>query len=203
MSMKVTINREGYPYLFIALVFAAVTSTFNFHILTYFFIFLTAFFAIFFRDPQRIIPIGKNILVSPADGKVMSVKSYGKFKEVHIFLGPLDVHINRSPISGTIAGIDHKKGKHKLAFRKSSSQNEENYITITSGKRKITVVQVVGFVARRLRCWVSVHDKVEIGQKIGMIIFGSGTKLILPASAKVLVKEKQKVKGGETVVAKF
>ncbi len=201
--MKITINKEGYPHLFLALALAALTTFFKIPLGTYFFIFLAAFFAIFFRDPERIVPHGKNILVSPADGKILSIKSTGSQKEVHIFLGPLDVHINRAPMSGTVQKILRRAGKHKLAFRASAELNEENYIIITSGKRKVTVVQIVGFMARRIKCWIVEHQKVEIGQKIGMIIFGSGTKLILPASAKILVKEKQRVKGGETIIARF
>jgi phosphatidylserine decarboxylase len=90
-----------------------------------------------------------------------------------------------------------------MAFRKSATLNEENYITIKSGKIKIIVVQVVGFMARRIRCWVDIFDRVEMGQKIGMLIFGSGTRLIMPKRAKILVREKQKVKAGETIVAKL
>ncbi|HIJ99074.1 TPA: phosphatidylserine decarboxylase, partial [archaeon] len=181
----------------------ALSSSFDSHFATYAFLFLIGFFSIFFRDPQRKIPLAKNIIVSPADGRVKSIKDYGAFKAVHIFIGPLDVHINRSPISGVIQNITPKKGKHKIAFRKAAELNAENYITIKSGKRKITVVQIVGFMARRIKCWVNVLERVKIGQPIGMILFGSGTKLILPSNAKILVQKKQRVKAGETIVAKF
>jgi len=201
--MNIAINREGYPYIFLALLATALVASFNYHIITYSFLFLIGFFTIFFRDPVRTIPQQRNILVSPADGRVKSITDYGAHKAVHIFIGPLDVHINRSPISGIIGAITPKKGKHKAAFRKAAELNAENYITINSGKRKITVVQIVGFMARRIKCWVKLSEHVKIGQPIGMILFGSGTKLIMPAGVKILVRRRQKVKAGETIIAKF
>ena len=135
--------------------------------------------------------------------KVNAVSEMGKLKEIYIFVRPLDVHINRSPVSGIVEKIEPKHGKHKMAFRKSATENEENYITIKSGKNKIIVVQVVGFIARRIRCWVHTFDRIEIGQPIGMLLFSSGTRIIMPAKAKILVKEKQVIKAGETIIAKL
>ena len=201
--MKITIAKDGYPFIFGALIAVAFAHFLNFKYLTYLFILGTAFFLVFFRNPERIIPKQKGILVAPADGVIKRIFKMGKLKEIYIFVRPLDVHINRSPVSGVVEKIEPKHGKHKMAFRKSATENEENYITIKSGKNKIVVVQVVGFIARRIRCWVNTFDRLEIGQPIGMLLFSSGTRIIMPAKAKILVKEKQIIKAGETIIAKI
>lgn len=201
--MVTTILKDGYPFIFGALAVAAISTYFNLRLLAYLGIFLAGFFAYFFRNPARVIPKQKGILVAPADGIVKRIYSEGKFKEIYIFIRPLDVHINRAPISGTVENIQFKHGKHKMAFKKSATENEENYITIKSGRSRIIIVQVVGAVARRIRCWVNIHDKVKIGQPIGMLLFGSGTRLIMPEKTEILVKEGQVVKAGETIIAKI
>ena len=201
--MGITINKEGYRFIFPTLVGVALAVYFNVHIISYALLLLAGFFSYFFRDPTRVIPKQKGILVAPADGVIKRIFKAGKFREIYIFVRPLDVHINRSPVSGIVEKIEPKHGKHKMAFRKSATENEENYITIKSGKNKIIVVQVVGFIARRIRCWVNRFDKLEIGQPIGMLLFSSGTRIIMPAKAKILVKEKQIIKAGETIIAKL
>lgn len=201
--MVTKINKESYPYIFPTLAAAALTIYFNIPFVTYALLFLIGFFAFFFRDPERIIPKQEGILVAPSDGVIKSITKLGKYKEIYTFIKPLDVHINRAPSNGIVEAVMRKSGKHKMAFKKSATLNEENYITIISGKNKLIVVQVVGFMARRIKCWVKAFDKVEIGQPIGMLLFGSGTRIIMPASAKILVKEKQKIRAGETIIAKL
>ncbi len=201
--MGITINKEGYKFIFPTLALAGLAVYFGIKPAAYLFLLGVGFFSYFFRDPTRIIPKQKGILVAPADGVVKRIFKYGKFKEIYIFVRPLDVHINRSPASGIVEKIEPKHGKHKMAFRKSATENEENYITIKSGKNKIVVVQVVGFIARRIRCWVNAFDRIHIGQPIGMLLFSSGTRVIMPAKAKILVKEKQVIKAGETIIAKL
>ena len=201
--MKVTIAKDGYPFIFSGFLAVALVSFLNLKYLIYPVLLATAFFTYFFRNPERAIPKQKGILVAPADGVVKRIFKMGKLKEIYIFIRPLDVHINRAPLGGVVESIEPKHGKHKMAFRKSATENEENYITIKSGKNTVTVVQVVGFVARRIRCWVSQFDILEIGQPIGMLLFGSGTRIIMPAKAKILIKEKQFVKAGETIIAKL
>ena len=201
--MGISINKEGYKFIFPTLALAALAVYFSIKPAAYFFLLGVGFFSYFFRDPARVIPKQKGILVAPADGVVKRIFKMGKLKEIYIFVRPLDVHINRSPVSGIVEKIEPKHGKHKMAFRKSATENEENYITIKSGKNKIIVVQVVGFIARRIRCWVHTFDRIEIGQPIGMLLFSSGTRIIIPAKAKILVKEKQVIKAGETIIAKL
>jgi phosphatidylserine decarboxylase len=167
------------------------------------FIMLVLFFLFFFRDPERVVPKKKGIVVSPADGKVLEVSKKSGKKFIHIFLSPMDVHVNRMPLTGKIESVDYSEGRFWPAFMKRASKNEENEILIKAGKKKIILTQVAGFMARRIRCWVKAGDKIDIGKRIGMIKFGSGAKLLLPKEFKVVVKKGDKVKAGETVVAKW
>ncbi len=168
------------------------------------------FFIFFFRDPEREIPEGKNLIVSPADGKIKYVKEVkhdpdldGPAKIVYIFLYPWNVHINRAPISGRIASIERIRGKHRPAFMKSAILNHQNKIKIKFGERTIIMFQIVGVIARRIKCWASSNQKISTGEKIGMILFGSGTKIVLPANTKILVRKGDKIKAGETIIGKL
>jgi len=193
-------------------------------------IFLVALIAIvlfllnFYKDPKRTIPKG-NKLVSPADGKIISIINtsnkeikvkkglLGKIRTltkdvakecyiISIFMSPFDAHINRAPISGTITSIKYKKGKFFKAYDlKKSFENEKNEILIQDKKLKVKVIQIAGFVARRIICNLSLNQKVNKGQKIGMIALGSQTTLIIPAGVDLKAKLNDKVKAGETVIA--
>lgn len=188
---------------------------------------LIALFLInFYRDPKRKIPAGKNI-VSPADGKVINILKVrenkikvkkgliGKIetlaediaKECHvisIFMSPFDVHINRAPIDGKIVSVKHEKGKFFAAYDiEKSLSNEKNEIIIENKKiGKLKVIQIAGFLARRIICSVKKNEKVNKGQKIGKIVLGSQVTLILPAKKTNLrVKKGQKARAGETIIA--
>ena len=176
----------------------------------------------FYRDPKRMVPKGNNI-VAPADGRVISILKTSKknvrvnkgflgkiraltkdiAKEcyvISIFMSPLDVHINRAPIEGTIKSITHTKGKFFKAYDMGKSlENEKNEIII-EGRIKVKVIQTAGFLARRIKCYIKQNQKVNKGEKIGMIALSSQTTIIIPAGVDLMVKVKEKMKAGETII---
>jgi|YNPMSStandDraft_1061717.scaffolds.fasta_scaffold38559_2 phosphatidylserine decarboxylase len=179
----------------------------------FFFIgFLLLLFTInFFRDPDRKIPEESNVLVSPADGKVILIKeiyddSFLKQKAyfISIFMSPIDVHVNRIPIDGKITYLNYFKGLYLIASKdKASSENERNEIGIDSQFGKVLFVQVAGFVARRIVCELQLNQEVKKGERFGMIKFGSRVDVIVPLSATIKCKVGDKTKAGETILAEF
>ncbi|MGH2574082.1 MAG: phosphatidylserine decarboxylase family protein [Ignavibacteria bacterium] len=170
-----------------------------------------SFTLFFFRDPIRNLPEGikKNDIVSPADGRVMMIEDVednlylkSKAKLIGIFLSPLDVHVNRIPVSGKVDYFEYVKGKYIAAFEpKSSELNERTLIGISNGDFKLLFKQIAGFVARRIVCNLKLGDYVRAGEKFGMIRFGSRVDLIVPQNINIKVSVKQKVVGGETIIA--
>ena len=178
----------------------------------------------FYRDPERKIPEGNNI-VSPADGKIINIIDtkddevkikkglFGKIKTiakdiandcyvVSIFMSPLDVHVNRAPISGIVKSTKYSKGKFFEAYDfEKSLENEKNEIIIQNKKIKIKVIQISGFLARRIKCNIKKNQKVNKGQRIGMIVLGSQATLVIPKKVVLKVKLNERVKAGETVIA--
>lgn len=162
----------------------------------------------FFRDPERITPAKDNIVVSPADGTVLFVKEVidekfinGKAKQISIFMSPLNVHVNRIPISGTVEYLKHHDGEFIAAFEdKASEKNERTEIGIASEKGKVLFTQIAGFVARRIVCDLKVGDKVKIGERFGMIKFGSRVDILVPNTWQEKVKKDDKVFAGETIL---
>ena len=152
------------------------------------------FFMIFFRDPDR-LPKGKGFL-SPADGVVMHAGS-----KVTIFMRLRDVHVNRAPLPGVIKKIKYLKGVHRPAFL-DTHQNEQKHITIETRHGDVSVVQIAGILARRIVCYVKEGDKVEAGQRIGMILFGSKVEVTIPPEYDLIVKPGDRVKAGESVIAR-
>jgi phosphatidylserine decarboxylase len=174
-----------------------------------FFLLLTAFMAFFFRDPQREITTDQTLIVSPADGRVTVVREIepdkvDSLKLVSIFLSPLDVHINRAPIAGTITDISYVRGKFLMATNKSASLvNEQNVLTIQGERITVVCKQIAGILARRIVCWKKAGDTVGLGERFGMIKFSSRTDLILPASVDVLVAAGPRVKGGVSIIGRM
>lgn len=175
------------------------------------------FTVFFFRNPERVCrrETGQMCLaediVCPSDGRVMDVQVSDKnefdgyARKVSIFLSPLDVHVNWIPIDGVIDQISYKKGKFVPAFKKESGRlNERNDVTIQDAQgRKLKVRQVAGTVARRIVCWVKEGQRVEAGDKFGMIKFSSRVDIFLPADVKVMVKKGQRVYGGKTILGRW
>lgn len=203
--------KESIPFVFIPLLIAAVFAVFAVVFALYqlwfvavAFIFLALFMAFFFRDPRRNIPADADIIVSAADGKVTRVEDRENGKFVSVFLSPLDVHINRSPIAGKVVKVELFQGKKSPATNNNASQtNERNAITIEGEKMTVVCTQIVGILARRIVCWSKVGDTLNIGEKYGLIKFGSRTDLLMPKTVEIFVKVGDKVKGGETIIGKL
>lgn len=172
---------------------------------------LISFTLFFFRDPKRHLPenIKENEIISPADGKVIIIEEIqeneflkSNAKLIGIFLSPLNVHVNRIPVSGKVAFYQYIKGDYIAAFdHKSSEMNERTVIGIEGKKFMVLFKQVAGFVARRIVCALRTGDNVRIGEKFGMIKFGSRVDVIFPSNSNIRVSVNQKVIGGETILA--
>ena len=169
---------------------------------------LAAFCLNFFRDPDREIPAGP-YAVSPADGKVMAVKTdEAGGHRISIFLNVFDVHVNRTPIGGKVACVTYKKGQFLVASKEDASEaNEQNVITvdgvIEGHPTRVVVKQIAGLIARRLLCYVQAGSIVETGQRIGLMKFGSRMDVLLGPEWEVLVKAGQRVTGGSGILARF
>jgi phosphatidylserine decarboxylase len=165
----------------------------------------------FFRDPERKTPEGKNLVISPADGKVISIiKTFDpeylqtNCYRIAIFMSPLNVHVNRIPISGNVEYLKYYPGKYLVAFEEKSSENNERMsVGIKSDYGKIRFTQIAGFIARRIVNELKEGMEVKAGERFGMIKFGSRVDLYLPLNAQIKVKENQKVYAGETILAEF
>ena len=168
------------------------------------------FFTIyFFRDPDRTTPDIENGIISPADGKIVNISEVeeteylkGRVMQVCIFMSPLNVHVNRFPVSGSIEFYRYVKGQYLMAFNdKSSDLNERTLIGINTGSYKVLFKQIAGFIARRIVCPIEVGDSAVVGERFGMIRFGSRLDVLMPLDAEIQVKMDQNVVAGETVLA--
>ncbi|HSX77320.1 MAG TPA: phosphatidylserine decarboxylase family protein [Candidatus Saccharimonadia bacterium] len=164
---------------------------------------LTVGVALFFRDPERIIPQTPETIVSPADGRVMEiVPENTQTRRISIFLSLWDVHINRAPYGGVVRSVVYTPGEFLAAYRQEASLvNEANTVTIAEHGREFIVKQIAGVLARRIVCRVRPGDTLEKGQRYGLIRFGSRTDLLLPATAEIAVQVGDVVRGGETILA--
>ncbi len=199
--------RDGYIYglslLAVAAALAWATGSWLWSLLP---ILLAAFFLWFFRDPQRAIPTGEGLVVSPADGLVTETVSIdtpdGPRQRISIFLNVFDVHVNRTPISGVITGVRYQKGLYLNAMNPTCAErNEQNIVTVRGEGIEIVFKQIAGLIARRIVFNYREGDRVERGQRVGLIKFGSRTDIVLPADAVIRVKTGQRVKGGSSVLA--
>ena len=164
----------------------------------------------FFRDPDRKIPEGNNIIISPADGKVTTVTTINdpdvgeNSKLVSIFLNVFDVHANRVPISGKVISVNHKDGQFVSAFRHDAADVNEQITTLfDTSLGAVKVKQIAGLIARRILCYAKSGETMNKGDRLGFIMFGSRTDVIFPPSVNVLVKEGQRVVGTETIIGNF
>lgn len=201
--------RDGYIYglsmLAIAGVLAWATDTWVWSIVP---ILLAAFFLWFFRDPRRAIPKGEGLIVSPADGLVTETAQIetpaGPRKRISIFLNVFDVHVNRTPIAGEITSVRYQSGKFLNAMNQNCAEsNEQNIVTVRGEGMEIVFKQIAGLIARRIVFNLREGDRVERGQRVGMIKFGSRTDVVLPDEAEFRVKTGERVKGGASIIAEI
>ena len=206
------IAREGYPFIVAAafLTLLALLSGWEWAALV--FAVIAFAFLGFFRDPERVPPQGDDLILAPADGRVVGVRQVekeglfqGTGARVSIFLSPLDVHVNRAPVRGRVEGIQYQKGKFLAAYKEEASENnEKNALSIVDAKgRRLGVVQIAGVLARRIVCYVKKGDALEPGQRFGLIMFGSRVDLFLPGETRVDVVEGQRVRAGETIIGRL
>lgn len=202
------IVKESIPYISVPVVLAAAAAVLGFWYVAAFLIVVALFMAFFFRDPKRVPPSDPDVVVSPADGKVTRVGPVAQGADsptvISIFLSPLDVHINRSPIPGKIVDVRYSPGKFLMATNeKASLVNEQNALTIQGEKITVVCKQIAGILARRVVCWKGKGDNLGLGERFGMIKFSSRTDVLLPANVRVTVKEGERVRGGTTVIGRI
>ncbi|MEW6409307.1 MAG: phosphatidylserine decarboxylase family protein [Nitrospirota bacterium] len=199
---------EGFPFIIPLLLIVLIVFLVGYNFLSILPLSLAAFVVFFFRNPERKIPEGEGIFVSPADGKVVQIKKvfekdYLKSDtvQISIFLSVFNVHINRIPCSGKIIDVRSIPGKFLAAFREKASElNEQVAVVIKSGEDIVLLKQIAGVIARRVVCWLNIDDDVERGQRYGLIRFGSRVDVFLPSKISLLVKIGDKVKGGSTII---
>lgn len=201
---------EGRTYL-VALFVMAVLLFWIYPLLIALPILLFGFLLFFFRDPQRNHPPESALeitFLAPADGKVTVVDTVhdpylfgGPAKMVTIFLSPLDVHVNRAPISGRVKTVEHRPGLFRPAYlAEAPSVNERNYVVVTNDETRCLLVQIVGVVARRVVCWVKAGDELKRGEKFGLMKFGSSMQVFMPPTTDLVVKRGTRVVGGESLI---
>jgi phosphatidylserine decarboxylase len=203
------VDRAGWPFVLAGLIPAGVLFTFGVPGVAVVFVAVAAFMLYFFRDPDRRIPSAAGAIVSPADGRVLiageaeaAAAPPGAWKQISIFLSPLDVHINRIPFGGRVTRVEYTPGRFLAAYRpESATVNERNEVWLDHDGEAIVCRQVVGVLARRLVCRVGPGAVVKTGERFGLMKFGSRIDLYLPPRAELRVAVGDRVRSGETVVA--
>lgn len=206
--------RDAYPFIVFLISLAVVSALLGwvvapgFYAAALIFLLLALFVAYFFRNPERQTPADENLVVSPADGRVSTVRPVdpadpGAGTLVSIFLSVFDVHVNRSPIAGRIVDVKYQAGKFLNAMsHRSSAENEQNVVTVENDKMTVVFKQIAGVIARRIVFWKKVGDSLALGERVGLIKFGSRTDLLLPPQVSVTVRQGEKVVGGVTIIGK-
>jgi phosphatidylserine decarboxylase len=200
--------KEGIPFIILFLLPAVMFAVLGWWVATATCLSLAAFMAFFFRDPERDSPNDDNLILSPADGRVVVVTTVEPDSEdsptqISIFLSPLDVHINRSPIAGEIIESVYKPGAFHVASREIASvENEQNIVTVRGEKLTIVFRQIAGVLARRIVLWKKKGDRVAMGERVGLMKFSSRMDVLVPGEAEVLVRKGEHVTGGVTVIAR-
>ena len=199
---------DGYKFAAAPLLFGMVALGFHWNWLGGVLLVLGAFVLFFFRDPERTPPSDPELIVSPADGRVMEVVEEARGetpgRRISVFLSIFDVHVNRAPVAGRIAAMEYRKGQFHAAMRgRASEQNEQNVIHVSTERGEIVFKQIAGWVARRILCWKAVGDSVTRGERVGMIRFGSRVDIWLPDRVEILVRSGQHVSGGSSILAQW
>ena len=203
------VAKEGLPFFILPVLVAVLAFGVGWWILASLAVLAALFIAFFFRNPKRNIPTQHNAILSPADGKIIHVGECTEERllkqralKVSIFMSVFNVHINRAPVAGRVLEKNYHPGRFLVASReKSSLLNEQNALLLeTEDRFKILLVQIAGFIARRIVCYADTGDTVKQGEIFGLIRFGSRVDLYLPSEVKPLVSAGQRVKGGESII---
>ena len=201
------IAREGWVFILIPLILSTILWAIGWQAVASGALAFAVAVALFFRDPAREIPKGEGLILAPADGTVVEVTRYlggdveGAATQISVFLSVFDVHVNRAPFPAVVERVEYRPGTFRLAWQhEASAANEQNLIFLKAPEGQLLVKQIAGFVARRIVCRVVPGQKLEAGERIGMIRFGSRVDLIVPARAELSVKQGDHVKGGITVM---
>lgn len=200
--------RDGYRFLAPPLALGILAAVFGLIGTSIALLAVAALVAYFFRDPERKPPADPTVVVSPADGRVMEVVQESvdgrSGRRISIFLAVWNVHVNRSPMSGRLERVEYRPGKFYAAMRSRASQeNEQNVFYLDTGRGTIVFKQIAGWIARRVVSWKSPGDSLALGERIGLIRFGSRMDVWLPDGAEVVARPGQKVSAGESVLARW
>lgn len=203
------IDRAGIPFILVALIVAMAAGWWLGRVWSVPFLALAAFFAFFFRDPDRTVPADPHLVVSPADARVMVAGDppsagapAGDWQVVSMFLSPLDVHINRTPVEGRVTHVEYHPGSFLPAYKPEAGVlNEWTEVWFERAGHTVVVRQIVGILARRIVCRLQEGQSVDRGQRFGVMKFGSRIDMFLPLTAQLRVKVGDRVVGGETPLA--
>ena len=204
--MRVPVVPEGWPFILVPAAAACILALYGWWPVAVGLGIVALACLGFFRDPERTPPTGIGLVLAPADGRVMRVDEVhdpwvGDAVRTSIFLSPLDVHVNRSPVAGLVESVDQARGRFMAAYKDEASElNERCTIALQGDGARVSVKQIAGVLARRIVCRVERGDKLAAGERFGLIRFGSRTDLVVPRSAAMQVKVGDRVRGGETVM---
>jgi phosphatidylserine decarboxylase len=211
-KINIPVAREGYPFIAFAGFMTIVVALLDYDMASLASLALTAFVLYFFRDPERVAPAAGDAVASPADGKVIAIDKVfdDRYTNEHvykisIFMNVFNVHVNRTPFPGTVTDIQYSPGRFYAAnSERAALENETCAVVMESANgRKFAFVQMAGLIARRIVCWAEPGDRLRIGQRFGLIRFGSRVDIYLPSQVQIEVRNGQKVRAGETVLGYF
>ncbi len=205
----IPVAAEGWPFILPLAVMTALLFALGWKQTGSVALVLTLFVLFFFRDPERTVPEGRGVVVSPADGRVIVIKDIFEptylrqdVKQISIFLSVFNVHVNRSPVEGTVELVRYNPGKfHVASVDKASLDNEQTAMVIASGQNRILVKQIAGLIARRIVCYAKAGDTIKRGDRYGLIRFGSRVDIFVPKNADIKVRLGDRIKGARDVIA--
>jgi len=210
INNKWPLAREGLPFVFIGLVLTIIFLFVGHNLFSILAGIISAFVIFFFRDPDRQNSASHKAVLTPADGKILAIQHLKDNNntldqpaiKISIFMSIFNVHVNRIPVGGVIKNITYHPGKFFPAnLDKASKYNENNLITLeTDGSHRIAFIQIAGIIARRISCWVREIERVDAGQRFGLIRFGSRVEVYLPENCRITAYPGQKVRAGETII---
>jgi phosphatidylserine decarboxylase len=195
--------KDGFYFSAPLLLLGALLIFFNWIVPGLILVGLGCFVLFFFRDPNRPTPKDPGIIISPADGKVVSVVDHDKGKRISIFLSVFNVHVVRTPVSGEVTRSEYRKGKFLLAFDERASFENEQQIFTVKGEQEITFALIAGLIARRIIPWTNEGEQVKRGDRIALIRFGSRVDIFIPPDCKIEIKNGDRVRAGTSILARF